>query len=396
MTDAILVFNAGSSSIKFAAYDVATVEAGQSPSIAGNVSGIGGQAILTVQHGSESQAVTTTLEHGATSHDQAWGAVLATLQKELSNWTIIAVGHRIVHGGQAFTDPTVINSAVYDELERLTPLAPGHQPHNLAGVRHAQTNWPNATHVACFDTAFHRSQPRLAQLFSLPRAYADQGVIRYGFHGLSYQYIAETAPNVIGDAARGRLIVAHLGHGVSMCAMRYGRSIATTMGFTALDGLPMGKRCGAIDPGVLLHLLQTEDMSVSDLSDLLYKKSGLLGLSGMSDDMRALEASDHPHAKEAIDYFVHRCVGEIGALTAQLGGLDALVFTAGIGENSARVRGQILERLNWLGVALDNAANAASDQKISANATGPSAWVIATNEELMIARHSVQIATQGC
>jgi len=272
----------------------------------------------------------------------------------------------------------------------LTPLAPNHQPQNLAAIDAVAKTWPDAPQLACFDTSFHRSQPRIAQLFALPRVLSDEGVLRYGFHGLSYEYIAERLPELIGEKAKGRVIVAHLGHGASMCAMREGRSIATTMGFTALDGLVMGKRCGALDPGVILYLMGERGMSIEAVNKMLNRESGLLGVSGVSDDVRTLIASDDPHAREALELFVYRAAREIGALVACLGGLDALVFTAGIGEHAAFIRREICARSQWTGLVLDEASNEANATFISAPSSKVTALVVPTNEELPIARAVVR------
>jgi acetate kinase len=302
---------------------------------------------------------------------------------------IAAVGHRVVHGGEHFAAPVLIDDAILDQLEKLAPLAPLHQPHNIAPIRVISRIAPDIPQVACFDTAFHRTQPPVAQLHALPRDLSATGVKRYGFHGLSYEYIASVLPGIVGDAARGRVVAAHLGNGCSMCAMRDGKSVTTTMGFTALEGLPMGTRSGAIDPGVLLYLLTERGMSVADVSDLLYHRSGLLGVSGVSNDMRKLLASNAREAAEAIELFVYRINRELGSLVAALGGIDALVFTAGIGEHAAPVRARVCESAGWLGIRLDPAANAAGGPRISAADSPVSAWVVPTNEELMIARHTL-------
>jgi acetate kinase len=301
----------------------------------------------------------------------------------------VAVGHRVVHGGEQFAAPVLVDDPILDQLEKLAPLAPLHQPHNLAPIRVIGRIAPNVAQVACFDTAFHRSQPPVSQIYALPRDLSATGVKRYGFHGLSYDYIASVLPGLVGDAARGRVVVAHLGNGCSMCAMRDGESVATTMGFTALEGLPMGTRSGAIDPGVILYLLTERAMSVADVSDLLYHRSGLLGMSGISNDMRTLLASNAREAADAVDLFVYRITRELGSLAAALGGLDVLVFTAGIGEHAAPVRARVCENAAWLGIRLDAAANLSGDPRISTADSPVSVWVVPTNEELMIARHTL-------
>jgi acetate kinase len=305
------------------------------------------------------------------------------------------VGHRVVHGGASFAAPLRLDDEVIDRLDALAPLAPGHQPHNLAGVRAAATRWPGVPQVASFDTAFHRTQSALRQHFALPQHLYDEGILRYGFHGLSYDFVASRAPAVIGDAASGRMIVAHLGAGASMCAMRAGRSVATTMGFTAVDGMPMGRRTGAIDAGVLLHLLQERRWSAEAVAELVHRQSGLLGLSGLSEDMRVLETSDAPQAAFAVDFFVDRCVHYIGALAADLDGMDALVFTAGIGEHSAGVRAAVLRRLAWLGVQLDEQRTAAHGPRLTTPASAVSAWVIPTDEQWVLARDVFAVLDDG-
>ena len=298
------------------------------------------------------------------------------------------VGHRIVHGGAKYTGPTIVTPEVLADLRALIPLAPLHQPYNLQAIDAVAERLPDVPQVACFDTSFHRGQPAVAELVPLPKDIRDSGVQRYGFHGLSYEYIASVLPSVAPEIANGRVIVAHLGSGASMCAMKNGKSLDSTLGFTALDGLCMGTRPGSLDPGVLLHLFQTMGRTPKDVEALLYKKSGLLGISGISNDMRDLLGSDKPSARLAVDYFVYRAAKEIGALAAVLGGVDALVFTAGIGENSPEIRKRICEASAWLGVELDADANGRKGPRISTPASRVSAWMIPTNEELMIARHT--------
>jgi acetate kinase len=316
----------------------------------------------------------------------AWGQ-----QREEAR-EVTAVGHRVVHGGTLFSGPVRVDAAVLAELTKLDPLAPLHQPHNLAGIRTLAELEPNLPQVACFDTAFHRHLPELAQRFALPREYHDSGIRRYGFHGLSYEYIAEVLPRIVGpDLAGGRVLVAHLGNGASLCALHDGRSVDTSMGFTALDGLPMGTRCGNLDPGVVLYLQGVRGMSTDQVADLLYYHSGLLGVSGISSDMRELLASDQPSAREAVDLFVYRINRQLGALTAAMGGMDALVFTGGIGEHAAPIRGRVCELATWAGIRLDAEANKKHGPRISAAASTVSVWVIPTNEEWMIARHTCRV-----
>ena len=301
-----------------------------------------------------------------------------------------AVGHRIVHGGTRFTEPVMIDRQILEELEALVPLAPLHQPHNLAAIKAVADHAPHLPQVACFDTSFHRSQPPVAQAFALPRCYTQQGIVRYGFHGLSYQYLASRLPELDARAAAGRTVVAHLGNGASMCALRAGSSIATTMSFTPIDGLPMGTRCGAIDPGVLLHLLK-QGLNPTELEQLLYYQSGLLGVSGISSDVRTLLESSDARAGDALDLFVYRCARELGSLAAALGGMDSVVFTGGIGENSVPIRARICRDARWLGLELDEDANARGGPRITHDGSSVSAWVIATDEELMIALHTRRV-----
>ena len=311
---------------------------------------------------------------------------MAALDHIVPDSSVTAVGHRVVHGGPDFAAPAVVDGAVVAALDALVPFAPLHQPHNLAGIRAAMAEFPHAVQVACFDTAFHRTQPFVNDTFALPRRFYDKGIRRYGFHGLSYDYIAGELAARAPQLHAGRVVVAHLGNGASMCAMQGGRSIASTMGFTALDGLPMGTRSGQLDPGVVLYLLEQEGMGASAISDLLYKESGLLGLSGLSNDMRTLEASDRPEAGQAIAYFVARIRRELGGLAAALGGLDALIFTAGIGENARGIRERVCDGMDWLGIALDPARNACNAPVISGDASRVQVMVIPTNEERVIAR----------
>jgi len=385
MSDAVLVLNTGSSSVKVAAYAVTGGRLDERPILKGHISGIGThlKATLTDRTGAALPLIRTLSARADSDHCIA--DFLGELRDHLGGMQVCGVGHRIVHGGARFARATVLDSAAQDALARLAPLAPGHQPHNLFGVDVARRLWPQVPQIGCFDTAFHRTQPPLAQMFAIPRDMTARGLVRYGFHGLSYAYIARVLPDYLGRAAEGRVVVAHLGHGASLCAMAGRRSVATTMGFTALDGLPMGTRSGAIDPGLLLYLMEQEGMSAHDVAALLYDKSGLLGVSGISDDMADLLASAEPAAKEAVDLFIYRIAREAGSLAAAMGGLDALVFTAGIGEHAAPVRKGVCETLSWLGVTLDDAANRAHRACITTPGARASAWIIPTSEELMIA-----------
>jgi acetate kinase len=394
MTDAILALNAGSSSIKFSLFDTTNGISSHSLLYQGAVDGIGGNPHFLVQDTTGQRLVDEQLKTKATTqpgHKEALGVLLDWVERQETGLTLIAVGHRVVHGGTLFLAPVLVDSQVINQLESLVPLAPLHQPHNLAAIRSIATINPNVPQVACFDTAFHCTQPPIAQAFALPRDLTDQGIKRYGFHGLSYEYIAAVLPDYVDYRADGRVIVAHLGNGASMCALQGRKSLATTMGFTALDGLPMGTRCGSIDPGVILYLLSELHMDAPGITDLLYHRSGLLGVSGQSSDMRELLTSNSPRAAEAIDLFVYHIQRELGSLAAALGGLDVLVFTAGIGEHAAPIRARVCQDLQWLGVQFDETANRSGGPKISSDSSAVSVWVIPTDEDLMIALHTSNV-----
>lgn len=394
MADALLTLNAGSSSIKFALFRCGHPVPAQ-PEIVGQIDGIGtaGNARITAQDKTGRTLDDSNLSlTDAHPHRAAIDHLVHWLRQYEANWKIVGVGHRIVHGGQEYSQPILIDDATVAKLKAFIPLAPLHQPHNLAGVEAMRAALPGVPQIACFDTAFHRSQPAIAQLFALPRRITAQGVRRYGFHGLSYEYIADVLPeHLTPEQANGRVIVAHLGNGASMCAMLGLKSQATTMGFTAVEGLMMGTRTGAIDPGVLLYLMDYAGMDAKALTHLLYKESGLLGVSGISQDMRVLLASDQPEAQEAIDLFCYRIVREIGSLAAAIGGLDALVFTGGIGERAAPVRAAVCQKLGWLGIAFDAAANLNDATRISTAQSRVTALVLPTNEEWMLARHTAEL-----
>lgn len=391
MASGILTLNAGSSSLKFSFWHC---ETGMEISelFRGEVEKIGIAPHL-IARGPRGDTVTDR-EFGKD------GAKLTheDLLQELFSWfsqyqrqnTLKAIGHRIVHGGNSFTTPVCIDDEVMAELSKLEPLAPLHQPHNLSGVRACARLAPHVPQVACFDTAFHHTMGPLARRLGLPRAYGEAGVRRYGFHGLSYEFIAQRLRTIDPDLARGRVIVAHLGNGASLCAMREGRSIDTTMGFTTLDGLLMGTRPGTLDPGAVTYLMREHAMSAAEIEDVLYHRSGLAGVSGISSDMRTLLATGDPHAHEAVDLFVFRAAREIGALTASLEGLDGLVFTAGIGEHAPEIRSRICARCAWLGITLDEHANDAAGPRITAQASRMHVYVIPTDEERMIAEHTVK------
>jgi len=390
VTDIVLVLNAGSSSIKFSMFAVAERRPALRLRYHGEVDGIGSDPRFVVADADGKRVVDqpATLR-SARDHDAVLSVLLAWIAGHSDDLRIVAVGHRVVHGGERFAAPVVVDGAILGELDRLVPLAPLHQPHNLAAIRAVSSIAPQVPQVACFDTAFHRTQSPVAQLYALPRELSATGIKRYGFHGLSYEYIASVLPSVVGDGASARVVAAHLGNGCSMCAMRDGKSVATTMGFTAVEGLPMGTRSGAIDPGVILYLLTERGMSVDAVTDVLYHRSGLFGVSGISNDMRELLKNDSAHAAEAIDLFVYRIGRELGSLAAALGGLDVLVFTAGIGEHAAPVRARVCENARWLGVRLDREANLGGGPRISSGGSPVSVWVIPTNEELMIAQHTL-------
>ena len=397
MNDAILVINAGSSSVKFSVFIVegpassramATLELksrGQLESLFTSPRFVAkdpkGKVI-----GEKSWGEGVKLGHeGALDHLRTF---LRSLAGELR---LAGVGHRVGHGGIKYAQPVRVNEAVIADLEKLIPLTPLHQPHNLRPIRLLMERMPEVPQVACFDTAFHRTNPPLAQMFALPKALTDAGVRRYGFHGISYEYIASVLPEHDARAAAGKTVVLHLGNGSSMCAMAGGMSVTSTMGFTAVEGLPMGTRCGSLDPGVILYLLDQRKMDVRAIEKLIYSESGLLGVSGISSDVRTLLESEEPGAKLALDLYTYRIERELGSLAAALGGLDALVFTAGIGEHAVSIRERVCRDAAWLGVELDAAANAKGGPRISTARSRIAAWVIPTNEELMIARHTMRV-----
>jgi acetate kinase len=388
MTGAILTLNAGSSSIKFRLFE--TAGADLQLTAEGQIEGIG-TAPHFIAKASDGSVAERRWDAGATlSHEDLLGALLDWAEGHLGGDKLAAVGHRVVHGGADFYRPTLLDAAVLEKLEALCPLAPLHQPHNLAPVRALMKTHPDLPQVAAFDTAFHHGHAPEVYRFGLPRRFEDQGVRRYGFHGLSYEYISGRMRELDPALSSGRMIVAHLGNGASLCAIRNGASIDTTMGFTALEGLVMGTRSGSLDPGVILYLEQSQGLDAKAVEDLLYNRSGLLGVSGVSSDMRALLDSPDPHAKEAIELFVFRIVREIGALTASMGGCDGLVFTAGIGEHAAPIREQVCAKLGWLGVAIDPQANAKGAGMVAAAGARP-VWVVPTDEELMIATHTREV-----
>jgi len=383
----ILVLNAGSSSLKFAVYRTCGASAWHAE-CRGQIEGIGTAPKMSARDESDARLAVPTLDATVSDSRTALARLAGWLRETFAGERIVGVGHRVVHGGTGFTDPVIVTPAVMQELRKLEPLAPLHQPYNLGAIEVLAERLPEVPQVACFDTSFHRGQPAVAELVPLPADLRRGGLQRYGFHGLSYEYIASVLPEIAPGIASGRVIVAHLGSGASLCALRNGRSIDSSLGFTALDGLCMGTRPGALDPGVVLYLFQTLGMSAKEVETVLYKRSGLLGISGISNDMRDLLSSNDANAKLAVDYFVYRAAREIGAMAAVLGGIDALVFTAGIGEHSAEVRRRICEASAWLGIELDIEPNERHAARISKQDSSVSAWTIPTNEELMIARHT--------
>jgi acetate kinase len=394
MTSVILVLNAGSSSIKFGLYGGLAEDTSPKRIYQGTIEGIGSAPRFEVYDAGGKEVEDERLAPGAgapLTHEAVLAVLLEWIEGHEAGLRLVGAGHRVVHGGTLFSEPVRITPEVLAQLEQFVPLAPLHQPHELAAIRAMTGLKADLPQVACFDTAFHHSRAPVEQAFGLPRALTEQGIRRYGFHGLSYEYVSGVLPDVVGAIAEGRVVAAHLGNGASMCAMLSRKSVASTMGFTSLDGLVMGTRCGSLDPGVILFLMSEKGMDSATVSDLLYQRSGLLGVSGLSSDMRELLASDSPHAAEAIDLFVYRIGRELGSLVAALGGLDVLVFTAGIGEHSAPIRARVCQDARWLGVRLDEAANRKDGPRISADDSTVSVWVIPTNEELMIARHTIGV-----
>jgi len=389
MTKVILVLNTGSSSVKFSVFSVG--DGGLLPLFRGELEGIGTAPHFFATEGGARVADAHFSEEEVATQEVAVLRVLDWLKGHGAGLEMMAVGHRVVHGGPVYSEPVVVDGPTLDALAAFEPLAPSHQPHNLAPIRALAKARPDLPQVACFDTAFHRTAPLVADVYALPREYLDAGVRRYGFHGLSFEYVSHALRALDPVAAAGRVVIAHLGNGCSMAAVLAGKSLGDTMGLTALDGLCMGTRCGQIDPGVLIYLMQQRGMSLDQVEDLLYNHSGLKGLSGVSNDMRDLLASDRPDARLAVDYFVDRIGRELGSLAAVLKGLDALVFTAGIGEHAAEIRARVCRDAAWLGVTLDDEANRRGGPRVSPEGLSPSAWVIPTDEELMIARHTLRL-----
>lgn len=390
MAELIAILNAGSSSIKFSLFTLR--DDGEVLLVRGQTEGLYTSPHFIAKNREGAVLAEQSWPKGAKlGHEGALDHLFAYVRREFAGHALLGVGHRVAHGGLDYTQPVRVDAEVLATLERLVPLVPLHQPHNLAPIRLLLERRPELPQVACFDTAFHRTNPRIAQLYALPLEYAEAGVIHYGFHGLSYEYIASVLPEYDTRAASGRTVVLHLGNGASLCALAQGRSVTSTMGFSSLEGLPMGTRCGALDPGILLYLMGNRRMDLPAIEKLLYTQSGLLGVSGISSDMRTLLASEDPRAKLAVDLFLYRIRRELGSLAAVLGGIDALVFTGGIGENAAAIRERACCEAAWLGVELDADANARGGPCISSAGSRVQAWVIPTNEEWMIARHTRRV-----
>jgi len=388
MSNLIAVLNGGSSSLKFSIYEVPAVGKLEL-SIKGQIEGIGtAPRFVAKDRSGELMAEQSWADADSADHRFLFGFLTGWATGQIKDSEVIGVGHRVVHGGPDFSAPQLLDDRLVGAVEKLIPLAPLHLPHNLAYIKAARSMNPDMPQVACFDTAFHRGHPEVAERFAIPDELHREGVRRYGFHGLSYEYINLEMQRVAPEIAEGRVVVAHLGSGASMCAVKGGRSIDSTMGFSALDGLPMGTRCGSLDPGVILYLIAEKGYDVKALERLFYHDSGLRGLSGISNDVRVLSESDRPEAKLALDCFVYRVNRELGALSAAMGGIDALVFTAGIGERSPEIRAEVCARAGWLGLQLDQQANLAGGPRISTADSAVSAWVIPTDEEMMIARHT--------
>ena len=386
MQQSILTINAGSSSVKFALFELAE-HINEKAAISGQIDGIGTAHVrLVAKDNTGTRIVDQALPAGA-DHATSFDQLLHWFSSSAKGGKIVAVGHRVVHGGDRYSHPVVLSAADLEQLAQYSRLAPLHQPHNLNGIYAIEKVLADVPQIACFDTAFHRTQSEIAQMYGLPRKYSEEGAKRYGFHGISYEYIASVLPQHC-KKADGRVIVCHLGNGASMTAMVGRKCVASTLGFSTLDGLIMGTRCGPIDPGLILHIMESKGFGVKEMTHLLYKGSGLLGVSGISQDMRTLVASDKPEAKEAIELFCYRIVRELGSLAAAAGGLDAVVFTGGIGEHNPGLRSNICKQASWQGITLDEAANKSGEHRISAADSAVDVFVIPTNEEWMIARHT--------
>ena len=392
---AYLVLNAGSSSLKFSAFRQCSHGDALETLLSGQISGIGSIARFEAKSADRRTLANHTWDdQDSCCRDTLLQYVLRWIRTTLVDDEIVAVGHRVVHGGRKLGQPMRVSPKLLDELDGLVPLAPLHQPHNLAPMRILAKNFPDLEQVACFDTAFHSTQPWLARTFALPQALTDEGVCSYGFHGLSYEYVTGQLLETRPDLADKHIVICHLGNGSSICAVKGGLSMDTSMGFSALDGVPMGTRTGSIDPGVILYLMREKQMGLEELEDLLYKQSGLLGVSGISNDMKVLQESNDPNAEKAVELFCFRVAKEVAALASSMGGMDALVFTAGIGENSPEIRAMIGERLEWLGVRINAKANHNREYDIAASDSRVPVFVVPTNEEMMIAKHTIKVLGQ--
>jgi len=392
-SNTILVLNSGSSSVKFAVFQNQQPDPHLKRLLAGQITGVGTQPAFSAKdiYGELLQLENNKALAATSDHAGALAVLLDWLHGDEQGLHITAAGHRIVHGGTEFTKPVRATPGVVRDLKKLSPLAPHHQPHNIAAIEALRNRLPSLEQVACFDTAFHARMPGEAAQLGLPAAYAQRGMRRYGFHGLSYEYVVGALPRITGAPLPDRLVIAHLGNGASMCAVENGIGIATTMGFSTLDGLPMGTRSGSLDPGAILHLMREDGLDLLGLEDLLYNRAGLLGISGISSDMRVLLESSEPDARDAIDYYCYRITRELGSLAATLGGIDALVFTGGIGENASPVRADVINRSGWLGLHLDQAANDGAGRRITSPDSAASAWIVPADEESIIARHTLDL-----
>ena len=392
MSKGLLTLNAGSSSLKFAAFVLNGKGSEPALLLSGQIAGIGFEAQFNARdvNGNKLPAPMSGMEK-IHDHESAIHQAIAWLKQQTNSYELVAVGHRVVHGGVHYNKPELVTAELLDRLDELSPLAPHHQPHNLAAIKAVSTTAPDLPQIACFDTAFHTTQSEIAKRLPIPKDYVEKGIQRYGFHGLSYEYIVSAVPAHNHGEIPKRMIVAHLGNGASLCGMHEGVSVVTSMGFSTLDGLMMGTRSGSLDPGVLLHLMHYEGMSENELTDFIYNQCGLLGVSGISADMQVLLGSDDPQAATAVELFCYSLLRHFGSHIAALGGLDALVFTGGIGEHADSVRSKVCEKMQWLGLELDSIANAAGTEKISTESSRIKVWVIPTNEELFIARRTQMI-----
>jgi acetate kinase len=388
MAQCIAVVNAGSSSVKFGIYDI---EGDEPLLLRGAVEQIGVSPTLSASDEDGRELASREFPAEGFGHREAMNAISALVREQLPGSTVEGIGHRVVHGGSEFAAPVIVTPEIIAKLKSLSPLAPLHQPHNLAPIEATAEQVPAVSQVACFDTAFHQTQPALAYTFALPHELSDTGIRRYGFHGLSYEFVSGRLRVVAPEHADKKIVIAHLGNGASLCAIENGRSVATTMGFTAVEGLMMGTRCGSIDPGVILYLMDERGMDARAIESLIYKKSGLLGVSGITSDMRTLRASSDPKAREAIDLFIYRIVREIGSLGAALGGVDGIVFTGGIGQRDSKTRSDVIAGCAWLGAEIDESANGGAETRIEGASSRIPIWILPTDEERVIARNTASL-----